>query len=363
MKELCVSDLKTIKHLLAGILFLLLFGAVFFTRELVLPVLLGFIIAMTFSPLCRALVRAGLNQVIAATLIVVSLGSLLTLTLVIVAAPISEWLSDLPGLESKIRNKVASLSSSVETVRDVARQVEDIAEDAGAGGEDVQRVTVEQPQLLTTAASGAVTILTTMMIALVLALFFLSSNALIIDKMSRLSRTTEQRDMAIQALQDVERGISRYLLSITVINAGLGLCVALAMWALGLSMPWIWGVVAFLLNFIPVLGAMAGSVAIFAIAIIQFDTIAYAALAPVIYMTLSSFEGQFVTPALVGKRMEINAVSVILTVVVWGWLWGIPGVVIAVPFLVIVKSVADNVPGWKTVSLILSPIREDQPAK
>ncbi len=353
-----VSDLKTIKYLLAGILFLLLFGAVYFTRELVLPILLGLIIAMTFSPLCRGLVRAGLNQVVAATLIIISLGSALTLTLLVVAAPVSLWLSDLPALENEIRIKVAGLTDSVETVRDVARQVEEIAEEAGSDDDDVQRVTVEQPQLLTTAASGAVTILTTMMIALVLALFFLSSNPLIIDKLSRLSKTAEQREMAIKALSDVERGISRYLLAITTINAGLGVCVAAAMWGLGLSMPWIWGVVAFLLNFIPVLGAMAGSVAVFAIAIIQFDTIAYAALAPFLYMTLSSFEGQFVTPALVGQQMEINAVSVILTVVVWGWLWGIPGVVIAVPFLVIIKSIADNVPGWNVVSLILSPIRE-----
>ncbi|SLN33988.1 AI-2E family transporter [Pseudooctadecabacter jejudonensis] len=355
-----MHNLRTIKSVLICLLLLHIFAAVYFTRELVLPIMIGIIIALTFSPLVRLLTRNRIPQAVSAFAIVISLGTALSLVVVLVAAPVSNWLTDLPQLEAEIRAKISGLSSSVEAVRDVAEQVEDIAEEATEGDQPVQRVAVDQPQFLTSAASGVATVATTMAISLVLALFFLASNDLIVRKLSRMADTAEQRHAAIGAIHDVEKGISRYLLAITAINAGLGLCVGLSLWALGLNNAWIWGIIAFLLNFIPFLGAVLGSIAVFAIAIIQFDTLAHAALAPVIYMTLSSIEGQFVTPSLVGRRMKINAVSVILTVFVWGWLWGVPGIIIAVPFLVIIKAVADNVPSLNKVAVFLSDDSEQK---
>ncbi|MEL6957440.1 MAG: AI-2E family transporter [Pseudomonadota bacterium] len=346
--------MKAIRGVLVALLLLHIFGAIYFTRELILPIVIGLIIAITFSPLVRGLTRYRVPKVISAVVIVGTVGLLLLAVIVLVATPVSDWLTDLPRLEVEIRNKIASLTSSVEAVRDVAEQVEDIAADATQGDDPVQRVTVEQPQFLTTAASSAVAIFVTMAMSLVLALFFLSSNDLIISKLSQLAENADQRARTLNTLNDVEKGLSRYLLAISVINASLGLCVGICLWYLGMSNAWIWGVIAFLLNYIPFLGAVLGSVAVFAIAIIQFDTLGQAAIAPLIYMTLSGIEGQFVTPSLVGRRVEINAVSVILTVFIWGWLWGVPGIIIAVPFLVIVKAVADNVPNLRKVSLLLS---------
>ena len=137
--------------------------------------------------------------------------------------------------------------------------------------------------------------------------------------------------------------MSRYLLTITVINAGLGISVGLYLFALGMPVPYVWGMAAFLLNFLPYIGGVIGAVLVGAYAIATFDSLGYAILAPIGYQILTGIEGQFITPYLVGRRLELNTVAVFLTVVFWGWLWGIAGALVAVPFLVVFKVICENV--------------------
>jgi len=144
--------------------------------------------------------------------------------------------------------------------------------------------------------------------------------------------------------RDLEHQISRYLAAITVINAGLGLAIGLALWAVGMPNPLLWGIAAFLLNYLPFLGAIAGTLGVGMVALVTFDTAGQALLAPLAYYTLTSIEGQVITPLMLGRQLAINTVAVFVTVMLWVWLWGVPGAFLAVPVLVIVKVLADNLP-------------------
>eukprot|EP00919_Chromeraceae_sp_WS-2016_P001245 GHVR01003147.1.p2 GENE.GHVR01003147.1~~GHVR01003147.1.p2 ORF type:complete len:181 (+),score=29.22 GHVR01003147.1:1-543(+) len=155
------------------------------------------------------------------------------------------------------------------------------------------------------------------------------------------------------AVYDVERRVSRYLLTITLINGGLGVAIGLYLAALGMPAPYVWGLAAFLLNFLPYIGGFIGSVLVGAYAIVTFDTVSYAILAPIGYQILTGIEGQLVTPYLVGRRLELNTVAVFLTVVFWGWLWGMAGALVAVPFLVVFKVICDNVTALHIVANFL----------
>jgi predicted PurR-regulated permease PerM len=154
-------------------------------------------------------------------------------------------------------------------------------------------------------------------------------------------------------MYDIERKVSRYLLTITLINAGLGIVITIALAVIGLDYAYIWGSAAFLLNFVPFVGALVGTAMVAAYAIVSFDSVSYAFLAPAAYLLLTVVEGQFVTPTLVGRRLEMNTVAVFLTVVLWGWLWGVPGALVAVPFLVVFKVICENFEGLETMANFL----------
>jgi len=169
-----------------------------------------------------------------------------------------------------------------------------------------------------------------------------------------MSRRAEDKARSLAVVQGVERQISRYLAAITVINAGLGLSIGIALWLIGLPNAYVWGIAAFLLNYLPFIGAVAGTLAVGVFGIVTFDTIGQGLLCPIAYYTLTTIEGNFVTPAFVGRQLSINTVSVFVTVILWVWLWGIAGAFLAVPVLVVVKTVAENVPSMAHFSRFLS---------
>ena len=199
----------------------------------------------------------------------------------------------------------------------------------------------------------------TVAVALVLALFLLASGDMFYLKLVQSFQTFTGKKRALKAVYDVERRVSRYLLTITIINAGLGISVGLYLFALGLPVPYVWGLAAFLLNFLPYIGGVIGAVLVGAYAIASFDSLGYAILAPIGYQILTGVEGQFITPYLVGRRLELNTVAVFLTVVFWGWLWGIAGALVAVPFLVVFKVICENVTALNMIGHFLDKSSPD----
>ncbi|WP_299785994.1 AI-2E family transporter [uncultured Marivita sp.] len=131
--------------------------------------------------------------------------------------------------------------------------------------------------------------------------------------------------------------------------------MGVAMYLVGLPNPVLWGVLAFALNFLPFIGAVVGAFLVAAFGILSFDTLGLGLLPAGLYLTLTSVEGQFITPSVLGRRLEMNTVSVFLTVIVWSWLWSVPGALMAVPFLLLLKVICNNVPGLATLGNFLGP--------
>ncbi len=325
--------------------------AFYFAKDLVMPVLLGVLLALTLSPVSRFLVKLGLPYFASAFLLIFVTAVSISLVIVFSATTVNSWVDDAPALGRELREKLSGVSDSIEVVRDASKEVEDIASEAE--GANAQEVIIKQPSLLDNAVSTATGLATTIAVALVLATFLLASGDLFYIKIVQSFKSMSGKKRALTAVYDIERKVSRYLFTITLINAGLGVTIALTVGALGLDYAYIWGIAAFLLNFVPFLGGLIGTLLIGAYSIVFFDSLSYALLVPIAYQVLTGVEGQVITPMLVGRRLEMNAVAVFLTVVLWGWLWGIPGALVAVPFLVVFKVVCENFAGLENIANFL----------
>ena len=270
----------------------------------------------------------------------------------LVSGPVSGWISDAPKLEAELQQKLHALATSVAVVQKASDQVDKIA--AGAADPEVQKVAVQSPGLLTVAVSNVASVLATTLVTLVLALFLLASGDLFYVKLIDAFPRFGDKKRALRIVYGIERSVSRYLLLATAINAALGVVIGTGMWSIGMPLPLVWAFVAFFLNFLPYIGPLLGAGLAGAVAVVSFDHLGHAALAPIIYLTATSIEGQFITPVILGRQLELNTVSVFVTVVFWGWLWGIAGALMAVPFLVCLKVICDNVDSMNTLGNFLS---------
>ena len=142
---------------------------------------------------------------------------------------------------------------------------------------------------------------------------------------------------------DVESNISAYLVTITCMNALVGIATALAMWAIGLADPMLWGALAFVLNYVLILGPLTGVAMFFLVGLLSFATLWQSLLPPAAYLAIHIVEGELVTPMLVARRFTLNPVLVVGSLIFWDWMWGIPGALLAVPMLAVFKVVCDGV--------------------
>ena len=350
LPESLLDNLTSIRRSLQFLVLVALFGTAYFARDLILPILLGFLLALTLSPMVRGLYRAGVPHA-ASAFVLVSITAVLIFAIVGGSAgTVAVWSEELPQMGQEIQQKLRPMSDAVADVRDATAEVEKMAKT----DEESAEVVIKQPGLLAGAFDTVARVGASLIVTLVLALFLLASGDLFYLKLVQSFPTLEGKKRILTTVHNIERRVSRYLLTITLINAGLGICVFLLLSALGMPNAYVWGIVAFLLNFLPYIGGVIGSLLVGAFAIVTFDSIWYALLAPLGYQLLTGIEGQMVTPWLVGRRLAMNTVAVFLTVVFWGWLWGMPGALVAVPFLVVFKTVCENFEPLKIIGNFLS---------
>ena len=212
------------------------------------------------------------------------------------------------------------------------------------------------PSLLNRVFSSAPEALGGFVLAFVFLYFLLAEGDAILSNVIALLPTTAEKREAVGLTRAAERGVSRYLMLVSAINAGLGVCIGIAMYFVGLPNPILWGVTAALLNFIPYVGAFIGAAIVFLVAYLEPEfSLGEAALAPLCYMALNMLEGNFITPAVLGKTIALNPLMVLLSLAFWGWIWGPTGAVLAVPLLSMAKIVCDKSDSLRPLGLLLGP--------
>ena len=194
--------------------------------------------------------------------------------------------------------------------------------------------------------------------------FLLQSGDLLYLRIVQSFDAMKDKRAAYQALREIEDSLGNYLGAITLINVGLGVATGLAMWAWGMPSPLLWGIAGAVLNYIPYIGAMIGYVGAAVVAVVVFDDAWTSLLVGGTFFALTAIEGQFITPFFVSRRLQLNTVVVFLTVALWAWLWSVLGMIVAVPMLVVIRVLADHIPGLEKFGNFLAgeppPALEDE---
>lgn len=348
-QKLVDDSLTSIRRLLLVILLLLLGAALYFGKLIAMPIVLGLLISFTLSPLTRALTRFLVPAPLAAVCVIGLVASSISAGAYLLADPFATTVERLPDIKASLERRLAGLESSIDTVTEISDEMESLA---GNGATD--QVMIAQPGILSAAATSVASGLTSFALASLLALFLLSSGNLFDEKLVASFPQLTDKKRALRIMRDIERKISTYLLTITLINITLGTAIGLLLAAYGKQDPAFWGALAALLNFLPYLGAVLGASLIAIISIAEYPTLTAALIPPAIYYVCSAIEGNLITPLVVGRHLELNVVAVFVFVVIWSWLWGVAGALMAVPILVTVKVICEHLTGWHTFGRFLS---------
>lgn len=333
---------------------LFLYASVFtlnYAKDFLVPIVLAFLLSMVFAPIRRVFDRRGIPSSLTSIVIVfVLLGGLLMLVSALIL-PVSGWIERGPQIQRDVQSKLSGLSSTFSGVVDATSRLGELTK---SHSEDVQQVEVRDSSFISSAALFAPAAITQFLFTLVLLLFLLASGDMFYEKLVHVMPTFKDKKRAMRIAHDIERKLSRYLLTITIINAGLGLAVAVLLWMVGMPSPIIFGVLAFLLNYVPYLGAFVGILVATGVALVSFDGPGWSLAVGVLYLALTSIEGQLITPYFVGRSLRLNTVVVFIAVSFWAWLWSAVGMLVAVPLLVAVNTFCEHIDCLKGLGDFLS---------
>ncbi|MGX9146740.1 AI-2E family transporter [Mesorhizobium sp. 128a] len=346
------ADTHLMRTLLIGIFLFMAIYALYFARAFFMPVILAFLLTLTLTPIVRFLRKHGVPEVVSATLLVVLSVCIFATAGYLLSGPVIDLINNTSAIGQQLSERLAQFRRPFERIMQIAHELEGLTQTSQEA--DVQKVAVAQSGMLSSAADNILSAATSITIIFVLSLFLLASGTMFYEKIIQSFARLSEKKRALRVVYDVEREISHYLLTVAVINTGLGTVIGLGLWGLGMPNPLVWGTMAALLNFLPYVGALITIVLVSVIALISFDSISYALLAPAFVLLCDIVEGQFVTPMVVGRRLEINAVAIFIAIAFWSWLWGFVGALMAVPLLVVVKVFCDHFEGLSHVGNFLA---------
>jgi predicted PurR-regulated permease PerM len=336
---------------LTGVFILAIFYTIYFLRAVLLPVVLAWLLSYLLRPILRTLSRIKIPPMLGATLILLTLLSIVTLGVSALAAPASGWLAKAPSGLQALQHKLLPMKQSIAQVAKAGGEIEKLAtpDSSSKTAVEVQRHPITEALYVRTPEFVSSTIL------LVILLFFLLAyDGVFIGKLIKLLPSFSDKKRAVSIAQDIESQVSRYLFTVTIINCCLGIAVGTTVGLLGLPNPVMWGVMVATLNFVPYLGALTGIICMTIGAILSFDSLGYALIFPAVYLGFGTLEGNFITPWVMGRSLTLNPVLILLSLVFWGWMWGIAGVILAVPILAAFKIFCAHIKPMEPLAEFLS---------
>jgi len=338
-----------------GLFLLAVFYTAYFIRSLLLPLVLALLLSYLLRPIVRFLARLKIPPLISSALVLLSVVALISYGISVLVTPAAGWLEKAPYSLQQLQRKLLPFKRPMEKVAQASGAIENLAATENQDGQKKTPVVeVKQHPIADRLVGQTPELVASTLTMLILLYFLLAYDGVFLAKLIKLMPTLSDKKRAVSIAHEIEGQVSRYLFTITVINCCLGLAVGTTVGLLGLPNPVMWGVMVALLNFVPYLGALTGIICMTLGAVLSFDSLSYALLFPASYFILASLEGNFITPMVMGRSLTLNPVLVLLSLVFWGWMWGIVGVILAVPILAAFKIFCSHIEQMEPLAEFIS---------
>jgi predicted PurR-regulated permease PerM len=312
---------------ICGIFLIILIAALELARPILLPATCAFVIGLMLGPLSARAKTAGLPPLLTAIGLWLLVIGIVYGVIALLAAPALDWVGKAPEIGSTLKDKFQFLNRPLQSLQDLRNAILPQNEKSGLG---IDIANFVQPALtIVTPAIGQTFIFFGTLF------FVLLGRAQIRHAVVTQFNDHEARLRALKIMNAIERSLTDYLSVVCVINFAVGVAAGAIAFFVGLPSPIAWGVLAFLLNFIPYIGALLMQVVLLAVGIVTFPTLPHALIAPLAYLAFTTLEGHFITPAVMGRRLTLMPLTVFLSLIFWTWLWGPAGAFLAVPLLIV----------------------------
>src|ERR1700688_1897455 len=335
---LAINDPKPIAHVstawrtasqvaVIGIFIILFIAALDMARAILLPATSAFVIGLMLGPLATRARAYGIPPLITAIVLWLIVVVVFYGVIVVLSAPALDWIGKAPEIGRVIKEKLQILDQPLSALQDLRNAVLPQGENSRFGFDIVNFV---QPALvIVTPAIGQIFIFFGTLF------FFLLGRARLRHVLVVFFEDHDSRLRTLKIINDIEHNLTNYLSVVAIINFVVGLGACLIAYFVGLPNAIAWGVLAFILNFIPYIGVLIMEAVLLAVGLVTFSTLAQAFIAPLLYFGFTTLEGHFITPSIMGRRLTLNPLTVFLALIFWTWLWGPIGALLAVPLLIV----------------------------
>ena len=343
------SDPQT--FFLGGLFALGVFAVLYLASAIILPIVLAFVLNLLLQPAVRLLCRVHLPRAVGALLTVFLVIGVLAGLVAALSVPAVTWAERLPDGIPRLEAHLEVIKGPIAALQKLIQQAEQVADAPPSKG---SIVSVRRDLGLTGALfAGTRSILDGLFTTVLVLYFLLVAGNIFLRRIVEILPTFTNKRQAVDISQQIQEDISAYLVTITAMNAAVGVTTAAAMYLCGLGDPLLWGTIAFLLNYIPILGPLFGVCIFVLVGMLSFESLWWALLPPALYLGIHLVEGETLTPMLLARRFTLNPVLIILSLVFWFWMWGVPGAILAVPMLAILKIISDRLRPLKALGHFL----------
>ena len=326
--------------------------ALYFGRDFFVPIALSVLFTGLLRPLVRWLEAARIPTAAGATAVLVVFLGAVGLGANALADPVRGWIAKAPQSLNEAEARLRKLRRPLQQITTAAERVESGGQPQS--GQQAAAATPSGPGIAARVLGTTTSLVGGLVEVLLLTFLLLVSGDLFLQKLVRVLPFRGDKVTAVRIASEVEAAVSRYMEATALINLGQGIVVALAMWLLHMPSPVLWGVLTFFLEFIPYLGAAFMLIALGVAGLGSSESVGQALLAPGAYLLITTLQNNLVSPVAYGRRLRLNPVAVLVGVLFWWFLWGVPGAFLSVPIIAAVKIMGDHNEGLEALGEFLA---------
>ena len=348
------KDLRILTRSVLVILAIICTYACYLAQDVLVPLVLGTLLSLLLSPVVTYLERLHVPRAVGSLIMVLLIVGGMAEAVSSLASPAQVWIANAPATFQSIEQRLRHLREPIRQAQEATQKLEDMTQ-SSAG----QMIFKDHPSMLGDVVAGTPHALGQIAVVLLLVYFFLSSGNTFLRRLVEVSPDMSEKRVVVEIARGIQQEMSRYLLTVSMINLGVALATALAMALLGVPNALLWGALAGVLNFAPYVGPTLTLIILTLVGLATFPSLGHALAVPGVFFAIALIEGQVISPVVIGRRLAINPVIVFVWLLLWGALWGIVGVLLAGPLLACFRILCKHLPSLRGISVLMGDVRTE----